>query len=122
MNPDFHIKLGEALAPLRSEGVLIIGSGSATHNLSAIFSNSKSDWPKQFINWLNDALTNPDYELQKRKDILKSFKQLSFGRQAHPREEHFIPLFVTLGASNGKVTQIYDKLVDTLSLASWKFD
>lgn len=52
-----HFNMGKALAPLKEEGVLIIGSGSATHNLRTLReSNSVAAWAKEFDTWLRDAL------------------------------------------------------------------
>jgi len=122
LNPEIHYKLGQVLAPLRQEGVLIIGSGSTTHNLRSIGSLTSADWVMKWCDWLRDVLTNPDYDPQKRKDMLVNFKKQLFTRDAHPREEHFIPIFVALGSANTQpARRVYDKIIGSWSLESYLF-
>ncbi len=98
LDPAALMDVGRRLAPLRDEGVLIIGSGFFTHNLSAI---SMADpgvtapsWSAEFDAWGQEALAARDF------DALIDFLHTSpSGRLAHPRTEHFAPLFVALGAS-----------------------
>ncbi|NJN85860.1 MAG: dioxygenase [Leptolyngbyaceae cyanobacterium SL_7_1] len=95
-NPHYHWKLGQALAPLRHEGVLIIGSGGITHNLYAFdtqYDAPPPDWVQQFDQWLAEAIE------QKHWDALMQYRQLApYAQENHPTEEHLLPLFVALGA------------------------
>ena len=93
--PDEHLALGRALAPLRDEGVLIMGSGFFTHNLRALSRDgSVSAVMEEFDDWGRRALAAGDV------DALIDFERKSpAGRYAHPRTEHFAPLFVALGAA-----------------------
>jgi 4,5-DOPA dioxygenase extradiol len=95
LNPAKLMDLGRKLAPLRDEGVLIMGSGFFTHNLRAIARDgSASAVMAEFDDWGNRALAAGDV------DSLLDFERKSpSGRYAHPRTEHFAPLFVALGAA-----------------------
>jgi 4,5-DOPA dioxygenase extradiol len=94
LDPQRLMAIGRTLAPLRDDGVLIIGSGFFTHNLRAL--NLAGDVPgfnQEFDTWGREALAAGDV------DALVDFEHASpAGRLAHPRTEHFAPLFVTLGA------------------------
>lgn len=97
--PDKLMRIGARLATLREHGVLIIGSGFMTHGLpfltpSMIGGREIPAWSTEFDAWANDALLRGDV------DQLASFKSAAPGMPyAHPTDEHFIPMFVTLGAS-----------------------
>jgi 4,5-DOPA dioxygenase extradiol len=98
--PDYHLRLGRALAPLRNEGVLIIGSGSWTHDLSS-FRGQPEDapepgWVLDFADWTDAAL------MQGRLDDLLNYRTLApHARRNHPTEEHFLPLLTAVGAGGG---------------------
>jgi aromatic ring-opening dioxygenase catalytic subunit (LigB family) len=85
--------MGEALAPLRSEGVLIVGSGFLTHNLHGTLNLEQA---KAFSNWASDLLKLPYDEA---KAQLIAWKKAPHAKAAHPREEHLLPLHVAFGAS-----------------------
>lgn len=93
--PAHHLKLGRALAPLRDEGVLILGSGSAIHNLRELGRGGRPEpWAAEFGAWLDRAVTSGDADaLMRYRDAAPQ------GARAHPRDEHFLPLFVALGAA-----------------------
>nr|WP_298404443.1 class III extradiol ring-cleavage dioxygenase [Ferrimicrobium sp.] len=98
LNPTELFDLGMALAPLRDEGVMIIGSGFFTHNLRALRWDLGSNaappsWSLEFDDWGARALADGDV------DQLLNFAHVApAANLAHPRTEHFAPLFVTLGA------------------------
>ena len=91
-----HFRMGQALAPLRREGVLILATGSATHNLSHLRpDNFTPTWAAQFDEWLYQSVTGGHYE------ELLDYRQLAPHAQlAHPTEEHLLPLFVAAGAGS----------------------
>jgi 4,5-DOPA dioxygenase extradiol len=94
LDPRGLLDIGSRLAPLRDEGVLIIGSGFFTHNLRALGSASTPAWSAEFDEWGREALAARDL------DALLDFEHAApAGRLAHPRTEHFAPLFVALGAA-----------------------
>jgi 4,5-DOPA dioxygenase extradiol len=90
--------VGRALAPLRQEGVLIIGSGSLTHDLSEFRGHRPSDpapdWVNGFADWFNSALTAGQTD-----DLLDYRRQAPFAIKNHPSEEHLLPLYAALGAA-----------------------
>ncbi|MBD0691344.1 dioxygenase [Streptomyces sp. CBMA123] len=94
LDPQRLLEIGRRLAPLRDEGVLIIGSGFFTHNLRALSSDGRiTSVMAEFDDWGRRALDAHDL------DALLDFEHKApAGRLAHPRTEHFAPLFVTLGA------------------------
>jgi 4,5-DOPA dioxygenase extradiol len=96
LDPVRLMEIGRKLAPLRDEGVLIIGSGFFTHNLRAITGDDSVVSPvmAEFDDWGRRALEAGDV------DALVDFERKApAGRLAHPRTEHFAPLFVTIGAA-----------------------
>lgn len=116
-----HFALGVALASLRDEGILIIGSGSAVHNLRTMAPEGTPppDWAKTFDNWLYSTLAERD------KDAIMAFpEQPVNARMAHPTTEHFMPLLVAMGAgwnggSNRRVHHSYS--YGSLSMAAFAF-
>ncbi|MGF6889010.1 4,5-DOPA dioxygenase extradiol [Nocardia sp. GAS34] len=97
LDPVGLFELGRRLAPLREEGVLLIGSGFFTHNLREMTPGAAADeapsWSREFDDWGRETLAAGDI------DALLNFRHAAPAAQrAHPRIEHFAPLFVTLGA------------------------
>jgi 4,5-DOPA dioxygenase extradiol len=97
LEPRELLALGRALAPLRREGVLIVGSGFLTHNLRSIDFRPNAPtpaWASEFDAWTADVLTRRD------ADALCAYRELAPGvRQALPTHEHFVPVVVALGAA-----------------------
>ena len=87
--------MGQALAPLRDEGVLVIGSGSMTHNLAEFFGGERDAAPYvvEFSRWIESAIAT--HSLQ---PLLAWDREAPHARRAHPTDEHFLPLFFALGA------------------------
>jgi len=99
LDPDKLLALGRRLAPLRDEGVLIIGSGFLTHGLPFLrdfqVDQTPPGWSKEFDAWAAEALTRGAV------DELADFRNRAPGMPyAHPTFEHFAPMFVTLGAAS----------------------
>lgn len=97
LDPDRLLRIGTALAPLRDEGVLIIGSGFLTHGLPFLrefrFDAQPPGWSTEFDHWAAEALDHGDVS------ALADFRRAPGARYAHPTTEHFAPLFVALGAA-----------------------
>lgn len=92
----WHYRVGQALAPLREQDVLIIGSGNLTHNLREAFRGHRQTptWVSVFAEWVADKVQHQD------KESLLAWKEKApYAQQNHPTPEHFLPFFVTLGAS-----------------------
>jgi aromatic ring-opening dioxygenase catalytic subunit (LigB family) len=99
LDPKLHFEIGRALAPLRDEGVLIVGSGMSFHNLRAFLGDDRSsdEASQRFDDWLTAAVAIEDAGA--RSQALAGWEQAPFGRLCHPREEHLLPLMVAAGAA-----------------------
>lgn len=96
-DPAEHLRLGQALAPLRDEGVLIVGSGLTYHNMRGFGRDESTPAAQAFEAWLNRAIAQPDAAA--RNALLANWEQAPAARQAHPREDHLVPLMVVAGAA-----------------------
>jgi aromatic ring-opening dioxygenase catalytic subunit (LigB family) len=97
LDPSRHIAMGRALAPLRRDGILIVGSGMSFHNLRALMSGADiTPRSARFDAWLGDAVTAEPAE---RERLLAAWASAPEARFAHPREEHLLPLMVAAGAA-----------------------
>ena len=101
LSPAEHLAIGRALAPLREEGVLVMGSGNLVHNLGhAMRSHSRGDrstpgWAKEFDAALVDALQRHDH------DFLVRALETEPGRMSHSTPDHYLPLLYAVGAAGG---------------------
>ncbi|HTJ45726.1 MAG TPA: class III extradiol ring-cleavage dioxygenase [Kofleriaceae bacterium] len=96
LDPARHVAIGRALAPLRDEGVLIVGSGMSFHNLRAFRDPRAPAIAQQFDEWLEGAATAAPAQ---RDALLEQWADAPAARAAHPREEHLLPLMVVAGAA-----------------------
>jgi len=100
--PEHHYRLGQALAALQQEGVMIIGSGSLTHNLYEVMGDITEGDPRvpayvpAFQAWMNEKLLANDINA-----LLDYRLQAPEANRAHPTDEHLLPIFVVLGAAQG---------------------
>lgn len=119
-----HLALGQAIAGLRDDGVLIIGSGHMTHNLRDWFYPDRlgadAGYAVKFRDWIDQRIHSHD------TDALQNWEQKApYARRAHPSVEHFMPLFVALGAA-GQGYQVdslcagYDN--DVLAIDAYRFN
>ena len=101
LGPAHHLELGRALAPLRDERTLVLGSGSFTHNLHEYFAGAEDvpepEWVAGFADWFDGALADGRTE-----DLLDYRRRAPAARRNHPTEEHLLPLFVALGAAGSR--------------------
>jgi 4,5-DOPA dioxygenase extradiol len=122
--PTWHLALGRALRPLREQGVLIIGSGSITHNLRAVFKHPRGErapaWVTEFCDWIADRISEGDL------DTLSFYRTLApYAELNHPSDEHLLPLFVALGAASKVEDAQHLNRVMTFGLLAmdvWLFD
>ncbi len=96
LRPEQHLQMGRSLAPLRREGVLIVGSGMSYHNLRG-FGPTAGAVSDVFDTWLSNAVCTAD--IRAREESLIAWQSAPGARQAHPREEHLLPLMVAAGAA-----------------------
>lgn len=92
-----HYRMGVALQPLQEQGVLVIGSGSVTHNLGEVMGHGQDEpaphWVSDFEDWLANTI-----EAGRVDDLINYRKMAPHAARNHPTEEHFLPLLVALGA------------------------
>lgn len=123
-DPAWHVALGRALRPLREQGVLIIGSGSITHNLPAIFDHPQGElapqWVTEFCDWIAAQIAADDL------DALSAYRSRApHAVRNHPTDEHLLPLFVALGAaerldSGQRLNRVMT--FGMLAMDAWLFD
>jgi aromatic ring-opening dioxygenase catalytic subunit (LigB family) len=115
LDAEKNIMIGQALQPLREEGVLIVGSGYSFHNLRAFFNPTTASQKasKDFNEWLKATITKSN-SAEEVKEGLVRWEQAPSARMCHPREEHLLPLFMVAAAAGfegGKL--IYETNSDT---------
>jgi aromatic ring-opening dioxygenase catalytic subunit (LigB family) len=119
LDPEEHLAIGRALAPLRDEGVFIIGSGMTFHNLRAFRDPRSIPVAETFDAWLRDAATAAPAE---RDKLLAEWTNAPAARAAHPREEHLLPLMVCAGAAGSDRGQIaYNGTFAGLRLSAYHY-
>ncbi len=107
-------------APLRDEGVLIIGSGMSFHNLRAYMRTETPSRARAFDDWLSGAVES---STSQREALLAKWREAPFASFAHPREEHLIPLMVAAGAAGeapGK--RIFNDEPMGAAISAFRFD
>jgi aromatic ring-opening dioxygenase catalytic subunit (LigB family) len=95
LSPKAHFELGKALAPLRNEGVVLIGSGMSYHNMRGFGSRAAHEPSRLFDSWLAHAVSQAPKD---REEMLLDWESAPAARACHPREEHLLPLHVMAGA------------------------
>lgn len=120
-DPALQMKYGEALAPLRDEDVLIIGTGMSFHNLRAFFgpaAGRRVEASFQFDKWLQDAVLDTPH----REDKLEHWAAAPGAMQSHPEDEHFLPLLIAAGAAKGEpATLAYSGEVHGTAQSGYRF-
>src|SRR5260221_5283053 len=110
LGPGHHLAVGRALQPLADEGVLIVGSGHLTHNLRDWDRSGRAGpapYAREFQQWVFEKIRSKDLE------ALSDYRSASpHGVRAHPTDEHFLPLFVALGAAaqDAKPQRVFDAI------------
>ncbi|MBZ5638102.1 MAG: dioxygenase [Acidobacteriia bacterium] len=124
LGPAHHLEIGRALAPLREDGVLVLGSGGATHNLREFGRYAIGDPPagyaREFDEWLRDAIGRGDAE-----SLLSYADRGPHGLRNHPTPEHFLPILVPMGSSGpaGRGRRIHAAFeYGVLSMAAFSWD
>jgi 4,5-DOPA dioxygenase extradiol len=108
MGPAHHVAVGRALASLREENFLVIGSGSLTHNLHEFYASELPgdapalDWVAAFTDWIHGRI-----EAGAVDDLVNYRTLAPHAADNHPTEEHLLPLFMALGAGEGKGRRIH---------------
>ncbi|AJP58661.1 dioxygenase [Pandoraea vervacti] len=107
MRPEYQYRLGQTLAPLAREGVLIVASGSFTHNLHEVFrapteDRAEAPYLAEFVEWFTQRLGTMDL------DALFDYRaRAPHAERAHPTDEHLLPIFVAMGAADNALHQTH---------------
>ncbi len=119
LDPAHHLAAGHALAPLRREGVVIIGSGMSYHNLRAFMSGGDTGPSEAFDAWLTAVVEG---DPARREAALADWAAAPGARAAHPREEHLAPIWVAAGAASGEPAQrVYGEKVMGAAISAYRF-
>lgn len=111
LDPAEHFKIGQALAPLRDQGVFLVGSGMSYHNLRSLMGSMRSahmaqqvaNESKAFDEWLAESMGQ---DPSRRQQALVEWEEAPAARASHPREEHLLPLMVVAGAAAEDQAQV----------------
>jgi aromatic ring-opening dioxygenase catalytic subunit (LigB family) len=120
-DPGEHLAAGRAIAPLRDEGVLIVGSGFTYHNLR-VFGPGAERPSREFEGWLSEVLV--DGPVAARSDRLVEWERAPGARASHPAEDHLVPLMVAVGAAEdetGVRTYRESAFMGSITSASYRF-
>jgi 4,5-DOPA dioxygenase extradiol len=111
LQPEAHIQMGKALADLKNDNVLIMGSGFSFHNLKEFFAPStqkSKDMNESFEHWLIDTCSNNLLSEEERKQRLINWDSAPAARYCHPREEHLLPLHVCYGVASTAAKRVFE--------------
>ena len=111
LNPEEHIRIGKAIAGLRADNVLVIGSGFSFHNLREFFTPSTKETEgmnRSFEDWLIDTCSNGHHTEAERERQLINWENAPAARFCHPREEHLLPLHVCYGVAGTAAKNVYE--------------
>ena len=115
-----HIRVGRAIASLRDEGILIVGSGLTYHNMRGFNRPESKPVSYDFEAYLNEAIGNPD--AARRNAMLVDWENAPSARLAHPREDHLLPLMVAAGAAGSDTgKRVFVDEVSNVAMASYVF-
>jgi aromatic ring-opening dioxygenase catalytic subunit (LigB family) len=120
-DPKLHLEVGQALATLRQDGVLILGSGLSYHNLRN-FGAGGAQVSQQFDDWLQQTLVQSD--ATQRSDKLIDWTAAPAARLAHPREDHLLPLMVAVGAAQDEAATCFyheEAFAGGITVSSFRF-
>jgi aromatic ring-opening dioxygenase catalytic subunit (LigB family) len=119
-DPDEHLAVGRALAPLRDENVVVLGSGLSWHNLR-MFGPAARESSQAFDAWLTETLAQPFDERTRR---LKNWTQAPLARVSHPSDDHFVPILVAVGAAEREAAHVVyheEQFMGGVTASSYRF-
>lgn len=120
----FHVELGKALAPLKKENLLILGSGFSFHNMQAMISKADDAVDKknrEFEDWLAKTCSDPDLEINEREQNLIEWDRAPHARYCHPREEHLLPLQVCFGIARTAAKTVFQDKVSGFITSAYQW-
>jgi len=118
LDPATHVAIGKALAPLRDEGVLIVGSGMSYHDMRGFGRDESLGVSQTFDRWLAETMPRAEG----REAALEGWERAPEGRACHPREEHLLPLMVVAGAAEGEAGErVFGDQVMGVEVSAFRF-
>jgi aromatic ring-opening dioxygenase catalytic subunit (LigB family) len=121
LDPATHICAGKALASLRNEGVLIVGSGMSFHNMQGFFKGGFATPSRQFDQWLESAALLPRADA--RNAMLEHWAEAPGAQASHPRAEHLLPLMVVAGTAGEHAgRKIFEGKIKDAVISAFSFD
>ena len=111
LDPATHLRIGQALAPLMTRDILVLGSGYSFHNLPVLLryrGDSVDPHNEAFEDWLNDTCCDATLSAAERDDRLLRWADAPHARYCHPREEHLLPLHVCYGVKRQQATRLFN--------------
>ena len=119
LDPEVHLRAGRALAPLRDEGVLIVGTGMSFHNMR-LFGPGAAAPSKTFDQWLTAVVETAD--VHSRDQQLAAWADAPAARASHPREEHLLPLMMAAGAAgDDRGAKVFEDHVLGATVSAFRF-
>ncbi len=122
LDPQLHLQAGEALASLRDEGVLIVGSGMSFHNMRGFGDSTFTPLSEEFDQWLTETVTSAP---EARNRLLADWTRAPQARSCHPTgaEEHLLPLMVIAGAAGESTGRcVYTEQVLKTAISAYHFE
>ncbi len=119
-----HVELGKALAPLKNENLLILGSGFSFHNMQAMMSRQGDAIDEKnhlFEDWLVQTCSDPELELGEREQRLIEWDRAPHARYCHPREEHLLPLQVCFGMARTTARTVFQDRVSGFITSAYQW-
>lgn len=109
LDPLLHIEIGKAIASIRNDNIMILGSGFSFHNMRAFGQSQYQDQQNlEFESWLIDTVTSDKTNINQKERQLQYWSNAPSARYCHPREEHLLPLHVCFGAGLAKSQLIFE--------------
>jgi len=120
LDPGAHLAAGQALEPLRDQGILLVGSGMSYHNMRGFGATSATPLSEAFDSALTEAVSLPSARL--RNERLDAWTAFTHARSCHPREEHLLPLMVAAGAAGADSgRRIFSDHVMNVAVSAFQF-
>ncbi len=110
LDPSAHIQIGQGLAKLQEDNILVLGSGFSFHNMKTFFQPSTAEIEiknESFEQWLVDTFSNREMNEKEREDRLIHWEDAPAARFCHPREEHLLPLHVCYGLASSPASKVF---------------
>ncbi len=124
LDAEAHLRVGRALAPLRQEKLLILGSGFSFHNMQALMAK-RDDAPDPrnlaFEDWLRETLTDANLDEDARAARLGAWHEAPEARYCHPREEHLLPLMICYGIGGGPAELVFRGPVARFTASAYRW-